>query len=716
MFEILDGRKYLYQWDSDIELLIANTSTDITEVHFLDPQGEVSLICEPYIDEGKALVKIPNILLTYGTDITIFGVKKQGETCLTNCKHAIRVVRRQRPADYVYTETQVITFQALAEKLEKDIEDRMSTVADEVREMVKDGEDGEDGKDGVDGFSPIAKVEETVDGAKITVTDKNGTTEAIVKNGESAEIDEEELLKLAIKPTTDPATSLHIQDSAKYRVLDVSMSGKTEQNTTRGVQLFDLANSIGMYSQYGKVESVIDLDNNTITVNNMHSIDRSAQMDLGLLEAGSYFLSFEVVGGYSKAPNLLKGETVSDTTLISNIDITKGIGFTLSESARVWLGCNILTNTPLKLKNIQLEKVTVATPHEEFTGGIPSPNTDFPQEIRHAGVYNEETGRYEIGCLVVNENHADISSLINGIYVSLATGQEISEKNQTSSDFVLLQTNDIYICFSGDVTYKKICFYDSDKNFISGDGVGSGHLKLRIPSGTRFIRYSFTTVNDINNANICIETTKNNQYTGSYAPHASQPFTLTSDRPLTKWDNLVKVNGKWYWDYKQLKLVVNGNAGWATYSIDTRSFYVYNILSETSNRREGCCNQLRVDSFGSNMTNCLWIGISNKSIYIAYSDFYDESLEDKGLANLKAHLNEHPLEIYTYKDESELVPLPDEEQTLLNNLETYYGVTNITNSEECMMQIQYVADTKLYVDNKFKELQTSLANTNAQLL
>lgn len=36
---------------------------------------------------------------------------------------------------------------------------------------------------GKDGFSPIAKVTQTDDGAVITITDKNGTTEAVVKNG-----------------------------------------------------------------------------------------------------------------------------------------------------------------------------------------------------------------------------------------------------------------------------------------------------------------------------------------------------------------------------------------------------------------------------------------------------------------------------------------------------------------------------------------------------
>ena len=51
----------------------------------------------------------------------------------------------------------------------------------------KDGTNGVDGKDGADGYSPTATVTGTDTGAVISITDKNGTTTATVKNGENAE-------------------------------------------------------------------------------------------------------------------------------------------------------------------------------------------------------------------------------------------------------------------------------------------------------------------------------------------------------------------------------------------------------------------------------------------------------------------------------------------------------------------------------------------------
>lgn len=45
------------------------------------------------------------------------------------------------------------------------------------------GQNGADGAPGADGYSPTASVEQSTDGAKITITDKSGTTEAQVLNG-----------------------------------------------------------------------------------------------------------------------------------------------------------------------------------------------------------------------------------------------------------------------------------------------------------------------------------------------------------------------------------------------------------------------------------------------------------------------------------------------------------------------------------------------------
>ena len=64
------------------------------------------------------------------------------------------------------------------------------------------GVDGQDGQNGSDGFSPSAKVEAVEDGVILTITDKDGTTTAKVKNGEQfvAEVETDKELVTSDKP------------------------------------------------------------------------------------------------------------------------------------------------------------------------------------------------------------------------------------------------------------------------------------------------------------------------------------------------------------------------------------------------------------------------------------------------------------------------------------------------------------------------------------
>lgn len=52
---------------------------------------------------------------------------------------------------------------------------------------ITNGRNGVDGNNGLNGFSPIAEVAEVEDGAQITVTDNRGTTTALIRNGERGE-------------------------------------------------------------------------------------------------------------------------------------------------------------------------------------------------------------------------------------------------------------------------------------------------------------------------------------------------------------------------------------------------------------------------------------------------------------------------------------------------------------------------------------------------
>ena len=114
MFKILDGREYFYQWDTERKLIVEDAS--ITEVHFSDTVDSVALVCEVYWDEAQTtrLVNVPNILLQTDWKINVYAFT-EGHTKVST---TFKVAPRSKPADYVYTETEVKRWEDLEAKVE----------------------------------------------------------------------------------------------------------------------------------------------------------------------------------------------------------------------------------------------------------------------------------------------------------------------------------------------------------------------------------------------------------------------------------------------------------------------------------------------------------------------------------------------------------------------------------------------------------------------
>lgn len=123
MFYIADGRSSFYQWDLNRQLVIEDAS--IKEVHFCNRTSDCSLVCETYKDPkyDVLLVDVPNILLQ--TDFRIKVYAYDGEA--TKHEKCFEVIKRSKPADYVYTETEVKRWDELADKVEEtaDIAERV---------------------------------------------------------------------------------------------------------------------------------------------------------------------------------------------------------------------------------------------------------------------------------------------------------------------------------------------------------------------------------------------------------------------------------------------------------------------------------------------------------------------------------------------------------------------------------------------------------------
>lgn len=106
---------HLYQWDIDRKVIVDDS---ITYVHFTNRYNkENALVVEPYEEDGMYVADIPNALLTTGEDILVWNWRG-GRTIGAM---ALPVYKRNRPDDYIYKPTDVLT----AEKLKKWVVDQL---------------------------------------------------------------------------------------------------------------------------------------------------------------------------------------------------------------------------------------------------------------------------------------------------------------------------------------------------------------------------------------------------------------------------------------------------------------------------------------------------------------------------------------------------------------------------------------------------------------
>lgn len=111
MFKIYDGRDHFWQWDLNQKLIVEDPT--INEVHFSNRADEDSLPVEVYEENGLRLANVPNIFLQEDLKIKAYGYS------VDHTKHEawFYVTTKSKPADYVYTETEVKDYNSLLDKI-----------------------------------------------------------------------------------------------------------------------------------------------------------------------------------------------------------------------------------------------------------------------------------------------------------------------------------------------------------------------------------------------------------------------------------------------------------------------------------------------------------------------------------------------------------------------------------------------------------------------
>lgn len=123
MVELLarnESENALWQWDTDRKISISSDNV-VDEVHFSNAFSTEALVVTPTVDVelGKVVADIPNILLQHFTAINIYVVMHTENGARTTFSSSFDVLKRAKPSDYVYTETEVMNYKDLEERVEK---------------------------------------------------------------------------------------------------------------------------------------------------------------------------------------------------------------------------------------------------------------------------------------------------------------------------------------------------------------------------------------------------------------------------------------------------------------------------------------------------------------------------------------------------------------------------------------------------------------------
>ena len=109
---------YLYQWDSNRQLLLTGDLENCSQVHFAHLfQDDKALVVEVKDVDGQKVADIPNLLLMDGSDIWAWAWKEDH----TLSGKRLEVTRRTKPSTYIYTPSEVLSYEELKKWLEEEL-------------------------------------------------------------------------------------------------------------------------------------------------------------------------------------------------------------------------------------------------------------------------------------------------------------------------------------------------------------------------------------------------------------------------------------------------------------------------------------------------------------------------------------------------------------------------------------------------------------------
>lgn len=534
----------------------------------------------------------------------------------------------------------------------------------------------------------------------------------IINNLANVNADIEELrddfYETAIKQIAS-GEDIHVTDSANSKVVEFHLYGKAKQNTTSGAQLANLPDTEEIENQGikwsckdGAVKAVGTAEGNA------YSSHVGILCDIPIV-AGTYSIS---------GSNTSISAIVTVLTDNGGTNVYDNTSFILDGTERS-VSLNIKVVNGMTVNETiypMINKGAEPLPWELYTGGIPSPNSEYAQEIEvpTGNVVVRSCGNQlaNLSDTVETSNAGITWSCENGAVTAIGTSNGISTTQTIGLYYdIPIVEGDYFISGSKNniralVGVKKadehVSYYENTTFKLDGT---EKHCRVfcQVEKGITVD----ATVYPMLNKGITALPFESYKETESIIP-----VTDFVGIPVSNGGNYTDENGQqWICDevikyadgtgekmQKNKILKLTSALDWQlSSSLNTR----YLLQMEMQENVRPICTHF----IGDIIVNTNYgVVFNNYGLQLCFNTNFQT------LAEWKEWLNQNDVYVCYALKESIRTPLTAEEIAEIEKLHTFNPITNISNDSDCGMSVTYIADTKRYIDNKIAELATAMVN------
>lgn len=487
----------------------------------------------------------------------------------------------------------------------------------------------------------------------------------------------------------------HLEDSDNGKIQDMFIYGRSEQKQYKGYNLLEIT-----------FESATDNYNVTHTNNGDGSITESGGTitlatvnklgEIDVVEGTTYYIA-------ANASGIVTGSCVislrkQDGTIVKNIAANDSIVAEATEKLNVmsrYQSPDTVTMRPMITKE-------QSASYEPYVGGIPSPNPDYPQEIRN--VLNPSVmicGKNLIQCEDGKEYKlSNTTSNYIGVLVNYSGKINTQKGKKYTISFEYETSNPGIFCLNAfqNVITGNLLVKDnnikSGKNKIAVTFVAEGIIK----KGCLYIQFRRTIQDklfEITIRNIQIEEGEEcTEYEPYKEQEASFPYTLNAI-PVSSGGNITIDGQQYISDYidveskKLIKMIETAELDgsddeqWNLATNNGAKMFYTTTYRPFSKSPNGIGDSIKIMCNMFKPTNIVWAVQNENRTYVEASGRLNiEAPDIDNIDDFKTLLGNTPLVCYAYRSNPIEIELTDDEIDLLKSLEVYCPITNICISSD----------------------------------